>query len=120
MKDFAYYEVGRRWSKNKDVHDLKDLEFIEENMNHGFYLGLEIDRDVLSKLTNMVDATNEMFLLKCRSMEVDRERFVQFCQKELRDDIPNKDIIQKINHYNDGANIELPLGTRTLGTILLR
>ena len=33
MKDFAYYEVGRRWSKNKDVHDLKDLEFIEENMN---------------------------------------------------------------------------------------
>lgn len=99
MKDFAYYEVGRRWSKNKDVHDLKDLEFIEENMNHGFYLGLEIDRDVLSKLTNMVDATNEMFLLKCRSMEVDRERFVQFCQKELRDDIPNKDIIQKINHY---------------------
>ena len=120
MKDFAYYEVGRRWSKNKDVHDLKDLEFIEENMNHGFYLGLEIDRDVLSKLTNMVDATNEMFLLKCRSMEVDRERFVQFCQKELRDDIPNKDIIQKINHYNDGAYIELPLGTRTLGTILLR
>ena len=120
MKDFAYYEVGRRWSKNKDVHDLKDLEFIEENMNHGFYLGLEIDRDVLSKLTNMVDATNEMFLLKCRSMEVDRERFVQFCQKELRDDIPNKNIIQKINHYNDGAYIELPLGTRTLGTILLR
>ena len=120
MTDLAYYEVGRRWSKNKDLHDLKDLEFIEENMNHGFYLGLEIDRDVLSELTNMVDATNEMFLLKCRSMEVDRERFVQFCQKELHGDIPNKDIIQKINHYNDGAYMDLPLGTRTLGTILLR
>ena len=42
MKDFAYYEVGRRWSKNKDLHDLKDLEFIEENMNHGFYLSSSI------------------------------------------------------------------------------
>lgn len=120
MKELAYYEVGRRWSQYKDVHDLKNLEFIEENMNHGFFLGLEMEPKMLSELTNKIDATNENFLLRCRSMEVDRERFVQFCQKELDDDISNKEIIQKINHYNNGAYLELPLGTRTLGTILLR
>ncbi len=120
MKELAYYEVGRRWSHHKDIHDLKDLEFIEENMNHGFYLGLEMEPKMLSELTNKIDATNENFLLRCRLMEVDRERFVQFCQKELNDDISNKEIIKKINHYNDGAYMELPLGTRTLGAILLR
>lgn len=120
MKELAYYEVGRRWSQYKDVHDLKNLEFIEENMNHVFFLGLEMEPKMLSELTNKIDATNENFLLRCRSMEVDRERFVQFCQKELDDDISNKEIIQKINHYNNGAYLELPLGTRTLGTILLR
>lgn len=119
-KEMAYYEVGRKWNRNKDVHDLKDLAFIEENMGHGFYLGLEIDCDVLSELTNMVDVTNEMFLLKCRSMDVNREYFVQFCKKELADELPNEEVIKKIVRYNDGAYLELPSGIHTLGVILLR
>ena len=119
-KEMAYYVVGKKWSINKDLHDLKDLAFIEENMGHGFYLGLEIDRDVLSEQTNMVDATNELFLLKCRSMEVDREHFVQFCKKELADELPNEEVIKKIGRYNDGAYLELPSGIHTLGVILLR
>ena len=119
-KEMAYYRVGRKWSRNRDVHDLKDLEFIEENMGHGFYLGYEMGREDMESLTNQVDGTTELFLLKCRSMEVDREHFVQFCKKELADELPNEEVIKKIGHYNNGAYLELPSGIHTLGMILLR
>lgn len=119
-KEMAYYEVGRKWNRNKDLHDLKDLEFIEENMGHGFYLGFEMGCEKMENLTNQVDGRTDLFLLKCRSMEVDREHFVQFCKKELADELPNEEVIKKISCYNDGAYLELPSGIHALGMILLR
>ena len=118
--DMVYYLVGKKWSEDESKHTLKELAFAADNMGHGFYLGFTLKSDEEAVLVSQVNAKDELFLLKCRSMEVDRERFVDYCMRELGDEVPNEEIIKKINHYNDGAYIELPIGVPTLVSVILK
>lgn len=116
----VYYLVGRKWACDKKIQSIEDLEYVEDNMGHGFYLGFSLNRDSAHAMVKAVDGTQELFLLKCRAMDVDRDGFMRFCRKELHDDTPNDIIIQKIDQYNNGAYIELPLGLSSLDYFLLK
>lgn len=118
--DMIYYLVGKKWSEDKSMHTPRGLAFAADNMGHGFYLGFTLKRDEEAVLVSQVNAKDELFLLRCRSMEVDRERFVDYCMRELGDEVPNEEIIKKINHNNDGAYIELPIWVPTLGSVILK
>lgn len=118
--DVVYYLVGRKWSEDKSKHTIKELAFSEENMWHGFYLGFSMSHEELAALANQIDASDELFLLRCRSMTVDRDLFVDFCRQDLGDNHTNDEIISKISHYNDGSYIELPPGVATLSSIILK
>lgn len=118
--DVVYYLVGRKWSEDKSKHTIKELAFSEENMWHGFYLGFSMSHEELAALANQIDASDELFLLRCRSMTVDRDLFVNFCRQELGENKTDEEIISKISHYNDGSYIELPPGVATLSSIILK
>ena len=118
--DLVYYLVGKKWACDESKHTKRGLEYVEDNMGHGFYLGFSLNQDSARARVKEVDGTQELFLLKCRAMDVDRNNFVRFCYKELNDDISNDTIIQKIDQYNNGTYIELPLGLSTLDYFLLK
>lgn len=118
--DVVYYLVGRKWSEDESKHTIKELAFSEEYMWHGFYLGFSMRHEELAALANQIDASDDLFLLRCRSMTVDRDQFVHFCRQELGDNKTDDEIIGKISHYNDGSYIELPPGIATLSSIILK
>lgn len=118
--DVIYYIVGLRWSEDESKHTLDALAFAEESMWHGFFLGFSIAHKKLAELVRQIDAYDELFLLKCQSMTVDRSQFVNFCMKELNDNLTDEEIIDKMNHYNDGSYIELPPGIATLSRMIIR
>lgn len=120
LLDVVYYLVGRKWTEDISKHTLKELAFSEENMWHGFYLGFSMRHEELAELVNQIDASEELFLLRCRSMTVDRDQFVNFCRQELGENKTDDEIISKISHYNDGAYIELPPGIATLSSVILK
>lgn len=118
--DLVYYIVGRKWKCNMTKQTRDGLEYIEDNMGHGFYLGFGLNHDSACTMVKEVDGAQELFLLKCREMGVNRDSFVRFCYKELKDDLPNDTIIKKIDQFNNGAYLELPLGISTLSYLLLK
>ena len=118
--NLVYYLVGRIWAGDETKQTMRCLEYAEDNMGHGFYLGFGLSREKARALVRDVDATKELFLLKCRHMDVDRESFVKFCYTELNDSFSNDDIIRKIDQHNRGVYIELPLGISTLDYFLLK
>jgi len=118
--DVVYYLVGRIWSEDESKHTIKEFAFSEDNMWHGFYLGFSMNHEKMTELVNQIDASDELFLLRCRSMTVDRDQFVTFCRQELGDNHTNDEIISKISHYNNGSYIELPPGVSTLSSIILK
>lgn len=120
VKNLAYYEVGKIWSKDAPRHTLEDFAFISENMESGFYLGYQPDYNAIHGIINKIDGRDENFLRDSRSMHIDREKIVEYMRSEFPDSLSDDEIIAKINIYSDGAYTELPLGVGTLGWFLLR
>lgn len=120
IKNLAYYEIGKIWSKEAMKHTLNDFAFISENMESGFYIGYQPDYDAIRKIIGEIDGRDENFLKKCRSMHIERDKIGEYMRCEFSDELSDDDTISRINLYNDGAYTELPLGVGTLGWFLLR
>lgn len=120
IKNLAFYEVGKRYSKKSSKATLKDFAFFSERMGHGFYLSYKVSKAVLSKMVDNIDGKNESFLDDCRSMHDRRGYFAKYCLNEFQDEMTDAEIIGMMNPYNSGDYIELPLGVYDLSYFLLR
>ena len=120
IKNLAFYEVGKRYSKKSSKATLNDFEFFSEHMGHGFDLSYKVSKAVLSKIVDSIDGKSESFLDNCRSMHDRRGDFAKYCLNELQDEKTDAEIIEMMNPYNGGDYIELPLGIYDLSYFLLR
>lgn len=106
ISDLAFYCAGCDMLKGKETPSLEYLDYIEENMDGGFFVGYKPSEEALNAL--LVQLEGKALEIASKSRDIDRQKgaLERFC-KEL-DSINDEDeIIKQINHYNDGSYMEL-------------
>lgn len=106
ISDLAFYCAGCDMLKGKETPSLEYLDYIEENMDGGFFVGYKPSEEALNAL--LVQLEGKALEIASKSRDIDRQKgaLERFC-KEL-DSINDEDeIIKQINHYNDGSYLEL-------------
>ena len=119
LKDLAYYQVGKILSGNEEYHTLDYLDFVDENMEHGFYLGFSLSTEVLATLLEDVKTKGDMVVMESRMMNERPKDFYQFCKQRLNEKFSDDEVIATANQYNNGDYTELPGYVSVLGHIML-
>ncbi len=119
LKDLAYYQVGKKLSDNEVCHTLDYLDFVDENMEHGFYLGFALSPGVLAALLEDVKTKGDMVVMESRMMNERPKDFYQFCKQRLNEKFSDDEVIATANLYNNGDYTELPGYVSVLGHIML-
>ena len=119
LKDLVYYQVGKILSDNEECHTLDYLDFADENMEHGFYLGFTLTRKVLTSLLEEVKAKGDMVVMESRMMNERPKDFYQFCKQCLNEKFLDDEVIATANQYNNGDYTELPGYVSVLGHVML-
>lgn len=104
--DLAFYTAGCDILKEKGTPSLEYFDYIEENMDGGFFVGYKPSEEALNAL--LVQLEGKALEIASKSRDIDRQKgaLERFC-KEL-DTIEEEDeVIKQINHYNDGSYMEL-------------
>lgn len=119
LKDLAFYQVGKILSDNEECHTLDYLDFADENMEHGFYLGFALSPGVLAALLEDVKTKGDMVVMESRMMNERPKDFYQFCKQRLNEKFSDDEVIATANQYNNGDYTELPGYVSVLGHIML-
>lgn len=119
LKDLVYYQVGKTLSDNEECHTLDYLDFVDENMEHGFYLGFSLSQEELVALLEEVKAKGDMVVMESRMMNERPKDFYQFCMQRLNEKFSDDEVIATANQYNNGDYTELPGYVSVLGHIML-
>lgn len=104
--DLAFYTAGCDILKEKGTPSLEYFDYIEENMDGGFFVGYKPSEEALNAL--LVQLEGKALEIASKSRDIDRQKgaLERFC-KEL-DTIEEEDeVIKQISHYNDGSYMEL-------------
>lgn len=117
--DLAFYLAGCEATKNEEKTNLEYLEWVEENMDNGFYVGFNPRQEVLMGLVKSIEGKALEIASRSRDME-SRERSLKVFCEELEKETDEDAIIRKINHYNDGSYVELAQDISALSYILKR
>lgn len=117
--DLAFYLAGCNATKKEDKTNLDFFEWVEENMDSGFYVGFNPRQEVLMELVKSIEGKGLEVASRSRDME-SRERSLRgFCE-ELEKETDEDTIIGRINHFNDGSYVELAQDIRALSYLLKR
>ena len=117
--DLAFYLAGCNATKKEEKPNLDYLEWVEENMDSGFFVGFKPRQEVLMELVKSIEGKALEVASRSRDME-SRERSLRgFCE-ELEKETDEDTIIGRINHFNDGSYVELAQDIRALSYILKR
>lgn len=120
LKDLAYYQAGKMLSENDGCHTLDYLDFVDENMEHGFYLGFAPSHDIFKSLLDDVIAKGDIVIMESRMMNERPKDFYQFCKWQLKDQLSDDEVIATANIYNNGDYTEVPGYISALGHLMLR
>ena len=104
--ELAFYKAGRIMSEREGNPTLERLEEFEENMDGGFFLEYEPEKEHLASLVASLAGKAMEVAAKSKNYERQEgalERFYQELEKEHDED----ELIKKINHYNDGGYMML-------------
>lgn len=119
--NLVYYRVGEILSKESENVTFEELTKWEDAcMGHGFYLSYTLSEDKLGRMIEDVANKQEDILRNTRSINVTPDEFAKYCMTEFPDTLSEDEIIRKINHYNDGAYVSLPLALDSIIGFLLR
>lgn len=117
--DLAFYLAGCNATKKEEKTNLEYFEWVEENMDSGFYVGFNPRQEVLMDLVKSIEGKALEVASRSRDME-SRERSLRgFCE-ELEKETDEDTIIGRINHCNDGSYVELAQDIKALSYILKR
>lgn len=106
ISDLAFYSAGCDMLKEKGNPSLEYLDYIEENMDGGFFMGYKPSEESLNSLLSQLEGKALEIASKSKGIDRQKGALEHFCQ-EL-DTIENEDeVIKQINHYNDGSYMEL-------------
>ena len=104
--DLAFYTAGCDILKEKGTPSLEYFDYIEENMDGGFFVGYKPSEEALNALLAQLEGKALEIASKSRDIDRQKGALERFC-KEL-DTIEEEDeVIKQINHYNDGSYMEL-------------
>lgn len=117
--DLAFYLAGCNATKKEGKLNLDYLEWVEENMDSGFYVGFNPRQEVLMEMVKSIERKALEIASRSRDME-SRERSLKgFCE-ELEKETDEDSIIGRINHFNDGSYVELAQDIKALSYLLKR
>lgn len=117
--DLAFYLAGCKAAKNEEKMNLEYLEWVEENMDFGFYVGFNPRNEVLMGLVKSLEGKALEIASRSRDMESRGQSLKCFCE-ELEKETDEDSIIDKINQFNDGSYVDLAQDIRALSYILKR
>lgn len=117
--DLAFYLAGCNATKNEEKTNLDYLEWVEENMDSGFYVGFNPRQEVLLGLVNSIEGKALEIASRSRDMESRERSLRRFCE-ELEKETDEDAFIRRINHYNDGSYVDIAQDIRALSYILKR
>ncbi len=117
--DLAFYQAGYEATKNEEKMSLEYLEWVEENMDSGFYVGINPRQEVLMGLVKSLEGKALEVASGSRDME-SRDRSLRCFCEELEKETDEDTIIGRINHFNDGSCVELAQDIRALSYMLKR
>lgn len=117
--DLAFYQAGREAAKNEEIMNLDYLEWVEENMDSGFYVGFNPRQEVLMGLVKSLEGKALEIASRSRDMESRGRSLKGFCE-ELEKETDEDSIIDRINQFNDGSYVELAKEIWALSYLLRR
>lgn len=117
--EVAFYKAGCIASENKSTPTLEYLTEIEENMDGGFFVGFQPNRETLAALVESLDGKALELAAESRGIDRKSDFLRRFCEK--LDEKKDEDaIVESIDNYNDGSYLELPLSVQALAYLLAK
>lgn len=107
-KNLVYYQVGKQMHKEKTSFSLEDFrKWGDACMAYTFCWGCQLSKEVLSNLIG--DLETDKVLHDSRSCEFRKDELETYCKNEFNLNQSDDELISKINMYNDGSYVELPV-----------
>lgn len=115
----AFYQAGCDATEEYGKPTLDYLAEIEENMDGGFFVSYQPDKDTLAELVKSLEGKALDIADASRDLDWQKGALKRFCEK-LAGETDEDEIIGKINLYNDGSYIELAQSVQALAYLLDR
>lgn len=119
ISDLAFYDAGCKALKKYATPTLEYLNEVHENMDGGFFMGYQPKKEIFSALVTQLEGMALTVAEKSRDIDRQKGALERFCQ-ELDKIESEDDIIKKINHFNDGAYMEIWGAVGCLAHYLIR
>ena len=119
ISDLAFYDAGCKALKKYATPTLDYLNEVHENMDGGFFMGYQPKKEIFSALVTQLEGMALTVAEKSRDIDRQKGALERFCQ-ELDKIESEDDIIKKINHFNDGAYMEIWGAVSCLAHYLIR
>ncbi len=112
-KNLVYYQVGKQMHKEKTSFSLEDFrKWGDACMAYTFCWGCQLSKEILSNLLG--DLETDKVLYDSRSYEFRKDELETYCKNDFNLNQSDDELISKINMYNDGSYIELPIEVNIL------
>ena len=119
ISDLAFYHAGCKAMEENPDPTLDYLNDVHENMDGGFFMGYQPKKEIFSALVTQLEGMALTVAEKSRDIDRQKGALERFCQ-ELDKIESEDDIIKKINHFNDGAYMEIWGAVSCLAHYLIR
>lgn len=119
ISDLAFYHAGCKAMEENPDPTLDYLNEVHENMDGGFFMGYQPKKEIFSALVTQLEGMALTVAEKSRDIDRQKGALERFCQ-ELDKIESEDDIIKKINHFNDGAYMEIWGAVSCLAHYLIR
>lgn len=118
VSDLAFYLTGLEDSSQEKRMTLEHLDYIDEHMGHGYYLGFSPSSDSLNTIIQSLEGKEQEVALKSIGEDHRKGSLFRLC-KEL-DSKGEDEQIREINSYNDGSYVKVWSPVEALAWILSR
>ena len=118
ISDFAFYLTGLENSSQDNRMTLEHLDYIDEHMGHGYYLGFSPSRNTLMSIIQSLDGKEQEVAFKSIGEDHQKGSLLRTC-KEL-DSKGEDEQVREINIYNDGSYVKVWSPVEALAIILSR
>lgn len=115
LLELIYYIAGRQMAKDISKVTLQDLdEWGDCVMQHGFYIGFNLNQKEIDRLINEARTLPHYYLSNVSDVNMRNAEFVKYCKDNFGDELSEDEILGNLNIYNDGASTALPESIDTI------
>lgn len=115
LLELIYYIAGRQVAKDASKVTLQDLdEWGDCVMQHGFYIGFNLNQKEIDRLINEARTLPHYYLSNVSDVNMRNAEFVKYCKDNFGDELSEDEILGNLNIYNDGAYTALPESIDTI------